>query len=93
MQFAPLQGATAARLLPPGLPDSVIFRDAEGLIHTRSAALRALRAHLIPPYNVLLALVYSPFTDPIYVRIARHRKRLFHPRCRWQQLDTKRLLP
>ena len=93
LQFAPLQGATADRLLPPGLPDSVIVRDAEGQTHIQSAALRALRPHLISPYHVLLALVYPPLANPFYALIARHRKRLFRPRCQWQQLDPSRLLP
>lgn len=93
LKFAPLQGAAAARLLPPTLPDSVIFRDSAGQIHTKSGALRSLRAHLLPPHNVLLALVYPPITNPFYTFIARHRKRLFRPRCQWQQLDPSRLLP
>ncbi len=84
LSFAPLQGETAARLLPSELrqPDALgtmVFRDPAGRIATRSAAVLNILRHIGAPWSALglLALaIPRSCRDALYDAIARNRHRL-----------------
>ncbi len=83
-EFAPLQGAHFAALVPPeartALPDSVVLRTADGGLLVRSAAVRHVLARLGSPWRVvsiLASVVPCRLLDVAYDAVARLRKRLF----------------
>jgi predicted DCC family thiol-disulfide oxidoreductase YuxK len=83
-EFAPLQGAHFAALVPPEarvvLPDSLVVRTADGRLLVRSAAVRHLLARIGGPWralSILAALCPTRLADVAYDAIARVRKRLF----------------
>lgn len=84
LSFAPLQGETAARFLPPELrqPDALgtmVFRDPSGRIATRSTAVLKILRHIGAPWSAfgLLGLAIPPrCRDALYNAIARNRHRL-----------------
>lgn len=87
--FAPIQGETARRLLPP-LPEdpqdwSLLYRDEQGL-HDESDAVLLVCGRLGGPWWCLSLLRVTPrfIRNPIYRVIARRRYRLFGKReaCR-----------
>jgi predicted DCC family thiol-disulfide oxidoreductase YuxK len=87
--FAPLQGETAARALPP-LTDkpeewSLILLDDHG-IHDRSDAALGICARLGAPYNLVssLRIIPRPIRDGVYRFIAHNRYHWFgrHETCR-----------
>jgi predicted DCC family thiol-disulfide oxidoreductase YuxK len=81
LRFAPLQGSTAAAMLPPHMVrdlDSLVLLDAQGP-HLRSdAALLALK-YVGGPWRLLSALrvVPRPLRDGVYGLIARRRYQWF----------------
>ena len=89
--LAALQGTTARRLLPPALrgeaggtapaaPGSVVWREVDGRLRTRSAAVLAVAAALGGRYRIgaaLLRLVPAPLRDALYLALARRRRRWF----------------
>ena len=89
LRFAPLQGDTAKRILPPRPPDttgwSVIYVDEHG-VHERTDALLAVGGRLGGAWRLIavLRLVPRPIRDALYRTIARHRYRWFGRRvaCR-----------
>lgn len=90
LRFAPLQGETAARVLPPADAQdlrSVVLVDEQG-VHRRSrAAIRTLR-HLGGRYRTyarLLWLVPGPVREVLYKLISKTRYRL------WGKKDLCRL--
>lgn len=83
-RFAPLQGETLPRLVPPEaravLPDSVVVLTAEGALLTRSAGVIALLLELGGGWRVLAAalrVVPRPLRDAAYDLVARVRRSLF----------------
>lgn len=100
--FAPLQGATAARLraLHPEIPlelDSVVLVDA-GRVHLRSQALLHGARHLGAPWRWAswLRWLPGPVLDPFYRLVARVRYRVWgrFETCRAPGVeDRSRLLP
>jgi predicted DCC family thiol-disulfide oxidoreductase YuxK len=101
LRYAPLQGETAARVLPPADSQnlqSVVLMDEAG-VHRRSAAVvRSLR-HLGGRYRWLargLWLVPAPIRELGYKIISKLRYRLFGKRdlCRLpKQGESTRFLP
>ncbi len=104
LHFAPLQGTTAAALLPPELTQglsTIVF--ATGCdtgtpeVRTKSAAIAAIAARLPTPWRLggLLLLVPRPARDAIYDAIARRRHRLGGTAaCRLPSAEEKtRFLP
>lgn len=88
LHFAPLQGETAAKLLPvelrtPPLQSLVVY--AEGEACTEVQALSRLGKTLQAPYKQLTQLacssVLKPLTRWTYRRIAANRHRIFSDRC------------
>ena len=80
LRFAPLQGETARRLLPPALIAalaSAVLRDERGLWLRSEAVLRTL-ACLPWPWRALAALrvVPRPLRDAAYDWVAARRRRL-----------------
>ena len=111
--LAALQGRTARRLLPAALrgaasaggesgadaaPDSLVWREPDGRIRIRSAAVLAVAAALGGRYRAgaaLLRLVPAPLRDALYLALARRRRRWFgaSDRCRLPApADRARLL-
>jgi len=81
--FAPLQGETFGRLVPPsalaGLPDSIVLRTRGGELLTRSTAVIFILAQLSPGWRGLakiLRLVPRAVRDWGYDLIARLRRRI-----------------
>ena len=78
LRFAPLQGETARRRLPPLPPDrrdwSVAYLDEEG-IHRRSDAVLRILRRLGGPWAVLslARFVPRPVRDAVYRHVARRR--------------------
>jgi predicted DCC family thiol-disulfide oxidoreductase YuxK len=83
-RFAPLQGATAARILashrgPDGI-DSMVWVDPGGSVATRSAAALAIGRHIGGVWSVLAtiaSIVPAPLRDAVYDLVALHRYRWF----------------
>lgn len=94
--LAALQGRTARRLLPPALrgeagaiapantapaaPGSLVWREVDGRLRIRSAAVLAVAAALGGRYRIgaaLLRLVPAPLRDGLYLALARRRRRWF----------------
>lgn len=80
IHFAPLGGATFARLVPPekrdGLPDSLLVLTPEGVLSTRSGAVIQLLRRMGPGWRwvgALLTAVPEPIRDAAYQWVARHR--------------------
>lgn len=108
--LAALQGRTARRLLPAalrgaapaggesGAPGSLVWREPDGRIRIRSAAVLAVAAALGGRYRAgaaLLRLVPAPLRDALYLALARRRRRWFGAtdRCRLPApADRARLL-
>ena len=108
--LAALQGRTARRLLPAalrgaapaggesGAPGSLVWREPDGRIRIRSAAVLAVAAALGGRYRVgaaLLRLAPAPLRDALYLALARRRRRWFGAtdRCRLPApADRARLL-
>ena len=84
-QFAPLQSATAARLIASSgvrsLPDSIVLVE-DGRVWTQStAALRIARRLRFPwPAAYAMIVVPRPMRDWIYNLVARNRYRWFGKR-------------
>ena len=81
LRFAPLQGTTAATMLPPDMVrdlDSLVLLDEQGLHQRSDAALLALK-HAGGPWRLLSALrvVPRPLRDAVYGLIARRRYQWF----------------
>lgn len=81
LQFAPLQGDTAKKILPPDFPpklNTVILWN-HGKIYFRSQAIFITLAYLNKPWKYLALLGYlpRPISDFFYRIIARFRKQLF----------------
>ena len=89
IRFAPLQGETAARLLPPEFLerlDTVVFRK-DGRTYSRSAAIVRLISEFGGVWKLaawLLWLIPGPLRDLGYRCVAKLRSRLFgkHEACR-----------
>lgn len=108
--LAALQGRTARRLLPAalrgavpagdesGAPGSLVWREPDGRLRLRSAAVLAVAAALGGRYRVgaaLLRLVPAALRDALYLALARRRRRWFGAtdRCRLPApADRARLL-
>jgi predicted DCC family thiol-disulfide oxidoreductase YuxK len=89
-RFAPIQGETAKRLLPPLEDDplawSIVYLDQAG-VHTKSDAALAIARRLggvSAVFAAVLGLVPRPLRDAVYMWIARNRYRWFGKRdsCR-----------
>ena len=88
-QFAPLQSASAGRVLkrpdvPAPLPDTIVLVDEGRLFTGSTAALRIARRLPFPwPLAYAFIAVPRPLRDWIYGLIARHRYRWFgkRPHC------------
>lgn len=100
-RFAPIQGETARRLLPPLTPDprlwSVIYLDETG-VHEQSEAVWRVFRRLSGWWTILslVRLIPRPVRDPVYRFIARHRYQWFGRRtsCRIPSPDEQdRFLP
>ena len=81
LSFAPLQGETAASLLPDELTagtPSVVLHD-NGTIFTESSAIIRILAKTSPLLRwTVLFLIIPPFVrDALYRLIARHRYKIF----------------
>lgn len=81
LQFAPLQGETARKLLPSAYSakmNSLILWN-EGKIYLRSQAVFKILSYLEKPWNYLAYLAYFPksISDFFYRIIAKFRKKLF----------------
>ena len=88
LRFAPLQGETAAKLLPTELrtaPLESLVVYAEGEAWTEVEALSHLGKTLRSPFKQLIqwscSPVFKPLTRWIYLRIAENRHRIFSDRC------------
>jgi predicted DCC family thiol-disulfide oxidoreductase YuxK len=101
LRFAPLQGDTARRMLPPRPPDaagwSVVYLDEHG-VHERTDALLEVTRRLGGAWRLVAALrvVPRPLRDALYRVIARHRYRWFGRRvaCRIPSAEERqRFLP
>jgi predicted DCC family thiol-disulfide oxidoreductase YuxK len=82
--FAPLQGETFRALVPEArraaLPDSILVRDADGRILSRSAAAAHVLIGLGGAWRFwgrVLRLVPRPLRDLAYDAVAALRRRLF----------------
>jgi predicted DCC family thiol-disulfide oxidoreductase YuxK len=81
LRFAPLQGVTAARHLPPertAALDTLVLVE-EGRLHVRSEAVLRVARHLGPVWRVITLLrgVPRPLRDRAYEFVARNRYRWF----------------
>lgn len=90
LRFAPLQGRTAAKLLPveaigPDKFESIVFLE-NGRVYTHSDAILRIGMSLggIWSYSGLAVLIPRPLRDSLYRWIARNRYRWFGKRrtCR-----------
>lgn len=95
LQFASLQGRTAARRLPPDLVrevGTVVFEDARGLVTQSTAVVRAVVA-LGGLYKTAVILLIIPkwLRDRVYRFVARHRYAWFGRRdvCRVPTADER----
>jgi predicted DCC family thiol-disulfide oxidoreductase YuxK len=84
LRFAPLQGETARRLLPPvgGSPDdldTMYVLTSDGRLLRRSRAILFAGAALGGPWSLLalLQVIPRPLADWLYERVARVRYRVF----------------
>lgn len=100
LRFAPLQGETARRLLPPSLADeldTMAFADRHGHALRSEAVLRILaRLGGIWRLAGMLRIVPRPLRDWVYDAVARRRYRLFGrlPACRLPTPEERaRFLP
>ena len=82
--FTPLQGETIRGLLSDdriaALPDSIVLREPDGTLHTRSDAVLRIFSGLGGVWAVLGALgrlVPRPLRDAAYAGVARVRHRFF----------------
>ncbi|MGC1273795.1 MAG: DCC1-like thiol-disulfide oxidoreductase family protein [Planctomycetaceae bacterium] len=101
LRFAPLQGETAARVLPPADAQdlrSVVLVDEQG-VHRRSrAAIRTLR-HLGGRYRFyarLLWIIPAPLRELVYKLVSKTRYRIFGKKdlCRLPKPgESERFLP
>jgi predicted DCC family thiol-disulfide oxidoreductase YuxK len=100
LRFAPLQGHTAAKLLPPERIidlDSFVLLDEAGMHMRSTAVLRALE-HLGGPWRAIILLRVIPgfVRDAVYSWVARNRYRWYGQRaqCRLPTpLEAARFLP
>ena len=83
-RFAPLQGSTFERLVPPaqrnGLPDSIVLRAANGSLLVRSESILHILRRLGGGWKFLAGLldvIPGPLRDAVYNFIARVRYRVF----------------
>lgn len=83
-RFAPLQGETLAELTPEdarvALPDSLVLREPDGRLFTRSSAVIALLQGLGPFWRMMGALLWiipRPLRNLGYDLVAKVRHRLF----------------
>jgi len=83
-RFAPLQGETFDRMVPPeqraGLPDSFVVRTSDGALLVRSNAFMRILRRLGGGWKALaslLAVVPRPLRDAVYDFVARIRYRVF----------------
>jgi len=83
-RFAPLQGETFAKLVPPeqriGLPDSIVVRTREGALLARSDASIYILRRLGGGWRVLAAIlrvIPRPVRDAVYDLVARIRYGVF----------------
>lgn len=83
-RFAPLQSETLAELVPEdaraALPDSLVLREPDGRLFTRSSAVVAMLKRLGPFWRVMGALLWiipRPLRNLGYDLVAKVRHRLF----------------
>jgi predicted DCC family thiol-disulfide oxidoreductase YuxK len=83
-RFAPLQGETFQRLVPPeqraGLPDSIVVRREDGVLLARSDAFIYILRRLGGGWGALAAIlrvIPRPVRDAVYDLVARIRYRVF----------------
>ncbi|HXC17327.1 MAG TPA: DCC1-like thiol-disulfide oxidoreductase family protein [Holophagaceae bacterium] len=83
-RFAPLQGETLTELVPEdtraALPDSLVLREPDGRLFTRSSAVVAMLKRLGLFWRVmgaLLRIIPLPLRDLGYDLVAKVRHRLF----------------
>jgi len=83
-RFAPLQGETLAELTPEdvrvALPDSLVLREPDGRLFTRSSAVIALLQGLGPFWRMMGALLWiipRPLRNLGYDLVAKVRHRFF----------------
>lgn len=83
-RFAPLQGETLLEQVPAesraALPDSLVLREPDGRLFTRSSAVVAMLKRLGPFWRVMGALLWiipRPLRDLGYDGVAKVRHRLF----------------
>lgn len=90
--------AAAATAAEPPAPGSMVWREVDGRLRLRSAAVLAVAAALGGRYRAgaaLLRLVPAPLRDALYLALARRRRRWFGAtdRCRLPAAaDRRRLL-
>lgn len=73
-------GAIAPANTAPAAPGSLVWREVDGQIRIRSAAVLAVAAALGGRYRIgaaLLRLVPGPLRDALYLALARRRRRWF----------------
>jgi predicted DCC family thiol-disulfide oxidoreductase YuxK len=83
-RFAPLQGETFQRLVPPerraGLPDSIVVRREDGVLLARSNAFIHILSRLGGGWGALAAIlrvIPRPVRDAVYDLVARIRYGVF----------------
>lgn len=97
LYFAPLQGSTAARLLPPALRDArtIVMMENGHFLKRSSAAIRAV-ALLGGGFGLVgvLKAIPTPLRDVAYRIVARYRYAWFGRRelCRLSHSDEKEFL-
>lgn len=78
-RFSPLDGSLAKRVLPLGLPDTMVVQTLDGRILIRSDAWAYILRQLPAPWRAagrLLSLIPRSLRDAVYRLAARLRKRL-----------------
>ena len=83
-RFAPLQGETLAEQVPAALrtalPDSLVLKEPDGRVLTRSSAIVAMLRHLGGVWSItgaLLWIIPRPLRNLGYDLVAKVRHRLF----------------